>query len=291
MKPKSAFFLATIAVFLVTLACAIRQAPPVTDVIPLPEQTSTPTPEPQLTQTEAPTGPCMNVFYPFVPGYQWIYQTDDGNDATDDVTKVGLTVSSVEGVRAQIDMLDLATGVITHTTAECEEGAIKNYPLLTLGTLFGSVLTGEMNVEYVSGVFMPAESDLAAANWVTTWSGDYKANGTFAYTDEGETTTLTISDSPVHLEWSLVGPESVTVEAGNFKDAYKVTRKATIDVSLEVEEMNVQAKLIVNTDQWYAAGVGLLKSEVESASLGYMDSTFPVQAKNRVELMEFRRGE
>ena len=287
MKSRLAIIFPVVVILLITLACGVGSKTSSNSA----EPSNTATPRPTPTQTLAPSGPCVNVFYPFVPGYQWIYKSDDGDDATDDAYKVGLTVSNMEGTQAQIDALDLSTGIITHTTVECQDGAIKNYPLLTVGTLFGNVLIGEINVEYVSGVFMPAERDLAAANWITTWTGDYKANGTFTVTEDGEITTVALNDSPIQMEWSLVGQEPITVEAGTFADAYKVTRKATVDVNIEAEGVNIQAKLIVNTNQWYAAGIGLLKSEVDSASMGYMGFTFPAQIKSRVELVEFRAGQ
>jgi hypothetical protein len=296
MKPKSSLVFILIVIFVTTTSCGkapalapqpATQAPAGTTLPP----TVSPTPQPTPTFTPTPSGPCMNVFYPFVPGYQWIYQADDGNDNTDDLTKVGLTVSAVDGSQAKVDALDLSTGVITHTTADCKDGAIQNYPLLTVGTLFGEMLTGQLNITYVEGVFMPAERDLAAANWISAWTGDYRANGTFSATEEGETTTLTLADSPVHMEWSLVGKDPITIKAGTFSEAYKVTRMATVDASLQMEGSAIKGKLIVNTSQWYAAGVGLLKSVVNSTSIVYRGVTFPTGQKSRVELLEFRSGQ
>jgi hypothetical protein len=50
--------------------------------------------------------------------------------------------------------------------------------------------------------------------------------------------------------------------------ADKITRKATLDVSLKVEGMSVKAQLIINTFQWHAAGVGLLKNVVDPGRNG-----------------------
>jgi hypothetical protein len=69
--------------------------------------------------------------------------------------------------------------------------------------------------------------------------------------------------------------------------ADKITRKATLDVSLKVEGMSVKAQLIINTFQWHAAGVGQLKNVVDSAELDYMGITFPVEMAGRLELREF----
>jgi hypothetical protein len=247
--------------------------------------------DPTWTSAPAPAGPCANVFYPLVPGYQWIYKLDDGDDQMDDDTRLGLTVSSAEGSQAQVDMLDISTGLVTHTTADCRDGAIINYPALTLGTLFGDIVTGELAVTYVEGIFMPAEADFAAAGWDLDWTGDYIASGAVTVQDEGEAITSTLQESPVHLEWSMDGQETVTVEAGTFANAYKVTRKAIVDGTVQAEGMSVQGRLILTTEQWFAAGVGLLKSEVESASLSYMGISFPVQVNSRAELVEFRPGE
>ena len=303
MKSKIMLIFPVVIILIVTLGCGAggkvsgsATETPQTSVLtptifPTETQITAPTQTAEPTQTAAPTGPCVNVFYPFVPGYQWIYQADDGDDTTNDAAKIGLTVSGVDGSQAKIDALDLSTGIITHTTAECADGAIQNYPMLTLGTLFGDLLTGDLKITYESGVFMPAETDLAAANWVATWTGDYKANGTFSATEDDEITTLVLNDSPVHMEWSLTGHEPVAVAAGTYADAYKVTRKASAAVSLNTEGMNVKAKLIVNTNQWYAAGVGLLKNVVDSASVEYQGITFPIEMKSRLELVEFRQGQ
>jgi hypothetical protein len=300
MKPKPASVFSIVVILVTIVACGQKtvttpppaaQLPVETAPQPTVQPTIQPTVEPTPTLTPVPAGPCENVFYPFIPGYQWIYKMDDGDDQTDDGTKLGLTVSSVDGSQAKVDALDLSSGVVTHTLVDCEDGAIKNYPLLTVGTLFGSMLNGQMDVSYLSGVFMPAERDLAAANWVMNWTGSSKASGTFSLTDEGETTTLTLQDSPIQLDWSLVGQEPITVEAGTYPEAYKVTRKATANVSIEVQGMSLQGVLILNTSQWYAAKVGLLKNVVDSSSLAYLGSTFPLEFKTRMELVEFRPGQ
>jgi hypothetical protein len=284
VKPKLALVIPLIAVLVTGLACARQPSPGAGTQAPIQLI-------PTWTNTPIPAGPCANVFLPFVPGYQWIYRVDDGNDATDDASQFGLTVSSAEGSQAQVDMLEVSTGVITHTTVDCQDGAIRNYPALTLATLFGDIATGEAEVTYVDGIFMPAEADFVAAAWALDWTGDYTASGTLTVLEEGETTTGTLQESPVHVEWSLEGQEPVTVEAGSYPDAYKITRKAVVDATVLAQGMSVRATLTLNTVQWYAAGVGLLKSEVESASLSYMGISFPVQVKSRAELVEFRTGE
>jgi hypothetical protein len=295
MKPRIEKAL-IIILMMATSACgkATPQTPaPATQapLIPSASATLEPTIQPSATYTPEPAGPCVNIFYPFVPSQQWIYQVDDGDDTTNDLIKVGLTVSSVDGNQAKVDALDLSTGVITHTTAECNNGAILNYPLLTLGTLFGNMVSGQLDVTYIGGVFMPAESDLVAANWNSSWTGDYKAKGTFTATEEGETSTLILDDSPVHLEWSLVGKEPITVKAGTYAEAYKVTRKATVDGSLQMEGSSVKARLIISTDQWYSARVGLLKSVIASSSIVYGGTTFPADLKSRIEMIEFRKAQ
>jgi len=98
------------------------------------------------------SNPCANVFLPFNPGYQWVYQVEreEGEDA-----QIGLTVSKVEGSQATLDMLEISTGAIVQSRVECEDGAIKNYPTLSLGTLFGDNISGDVTITYVSASTSP----------------------------------------------------------------------------------------------------------------------------------------
>jgi len=302
MKSKSTILLVVGALLAVTLACGMQSAigtdqpsvqPPAQSSAQPPAQPSAQPPaQPSVQPT--PGGPCYNVLYPFVPGYQWIYALDAQNGGKP--SNLGLTVDKVENSRATINALDMSTGIITQTIADCENGAILNYPALTQQMLIGNAVASDFNLEYVSGVFAPAESAFTAANWLYGWVGDYIATGSIQVQDEGETMQIVLQDSPVHLAWQTAGSgdaafESVTVPAGTFDRALKIQRVVTMNVSMVVEGMAVNGTLTLHTTQWFEPFTGLLKSQVDSVDVTYRGMIFPIAVKGTVELVEFRPGQ
>ena len=105
--------------------------------------------------------------------------------------------------------------------------------------------------------------------------------------------TIIIKDSPVHLNWNTAENgtpvyETVTVPAGTFENALKVSREMNIDVSLETTLGNFIGTLKVKTIHWFLPYIGLLKTEIESGDLTYMGMSFPVPLSSKVELVEYR---
>jgi hypothetical protein len=288
-----------VILLVVTLACSTQKSQPVTGQPAigqpvLSQQTTAPSPagpSPTPTETPPPSGTCANPLYPLVPGYQWIYQVSGEQES--EPSKIGLTVEKIEENKATVNALDMATGVITQTIAECDGTAILNYPSMTLDMILSSYLEGEINTEYVSGVFSPSFEDFIANNWALTWDGDYIARGDIRVQDEENQMTVIIKDSPVHLNWNTAENgtpvyETVTVPAGTFENALKVNREMDIDVSLATTLGNFQGTLKIKTIHWFLPYTGLLKTEIESGDLTYMGITFPVTLSGQVELVEFK---
>jgi len=159
--------------------------------------------------------------------------------------------------------------------------------------ILSGYLEGEINTEYVSGLFSPPYDDFVANNWALSWDGDYITRGDIRVEDEENQMTVIIKDSPVHLSWNsgengIPVYETVTVPAGAFENALKVTRDMNLDVSLVTTLGNFQGTLKVKTSHWFLPDTGLLKMEIESGDLIYMGMTFPVTLSGKVELVEFR---
>ena len=292
MKSKIILIFPVIVLLLASLACgrgagtAVPVSQPTVQQSPIPSATPTITPTPNLVIT----GPCANVFYPFSEGRQWIYENTGDPATEEDDTRFGLTVASVTDTQATLNALDLGTGTTFQTTVDCDNSAIKNFPLMTVGSLFGNYLQGDVNVKYVSGVFMPTETEFTAANWNTQWSGQYVASGNIQLEFEGVQTPVKLNDSPIKMEWQNAGQESVTVPAGTFDNAYKVTRKVEVEASLDFNGLIGQGTLTVKTAHWFVPYLGLIKSEPVSAEILYTGVSFPVSVKGAVELVEFRPG-
>ncbi len=282
MKSKITFILAILALVTASLACGVEQAPDVTDVVPPPIPSATFTPD--------YSGPCANVLYPFVEGRQWVYQKlgleEDGSTPDPLTSKFGITVAEVNDSQAILNAVDLSTGATTQTTVDCQEGAITNFPLMTLGSLFGDYLGGDIEIVYVSGIFVPSEADLSASNWNMQWEGEYVAAGAVTLYAEGEETTVTLTDSPITMTWQNAGQETITVPAGTFENAYKVTRTTQIQATITAEGLTGQGTIFIETAHWFAPYVGLLKTEIVSAKLTTFGLTFPMEITGSVELFE-----
>jgi len=265
---------AIIAILLVTLACGN---------FPRLANGSQPTAIPSATQV--PPNPCANVLLPFEPGNGWIYRVE--REAEQD-KQIGLTVSLVEGSQATLDMLDTSSGVVVRTIVECDDGAIMNYPTLSLGMLFSDDMQGDLIITYLSGVYMPAEEQFLASNWDLAWDGEYRANGTLSMAYEGESMAITLDNSPLRMAWKVEGREPVNVPAGTFDQAYKLIHRTELDTMVDMAGFPIQATMIIETEEWYGAGLGLLKTRVAAASFSFAGITFPIDMKGEVELVEFR---
>ncbi|MBA4385362.1 MAG: hypothetical protein C0410_11550 [Anaerolinea sp.] len=292
-----------IAILLSGCAVPVAISPTPSPEVEEPLATTVNTPIIDLTATSSidvpSNNPCFNVFYPLAPGNQWIYKLnpDDANTSTpdpDDMNdQIGITVASVEGNQAKLDAMDMSSGIITQTVVECDNGAIKNFPLLTMSLIFGDQASGAAQVEYQQGIFAPAETELVEKNWVNSWSGDYILKGNFTAQDEEDQLTFTITDSPMHLKWETQGVrEAVEVPGGSFPNAIRVERETEMNISIQLatggDSFNFDGVLTFDNTLWYEPNVGLLKEEVHSANVTYRGMTFPVVVTGDLELLEFR---
>jgi hypothetical protein len=204
-----------------------------------------------------------------------------------DTSQVGLTVSTVENARATLDALDISSGVVTKTTADCDGTAILNFPLMTIKLIVGNYLNGELELEHVSGVFAPATDVLNVEDAGVTWKGDYIAHGNLSAQDSEDNLTVTISDSPVTVSWETLGREAVTVPAGTYVNALIVKRTMSLDVSVSAEGMTLQGKIEIVTMHWFEPGLGLLKTRLDTSDLVFLGSGYPLGLQGGVELVEF----
>lgn len=230
---------------------------------------------------------CNNLLFPLVTGQQWVYRIFSEGETS----QLGLTVSEVQNNQATVDALDINTGVITKTTAECDGTTILNFPLMTIKLIVGNYLDGEIELEHVSGVFAPANDQLNAENNVVTWEGDYIAHGNVTAQDSEDNLTITLSESPIKVAWETIGRETVTVPAGTYANALMVKRTMTLDVTVSAEGMTLEGKIEIETTHWFEAGVGLLKTRVEKSNLVFLGTGYPLGLQGSVELLEYHPAE
>ncbi len=275
---------------LVSLACSavtlpFNQSSAPDAASPAQGETPSETAPPQASPAAASNNPCNNVLYPLVPGQQMVYKID----AEGETSQLGLTVSSVDGSQATVDMLDMATGIVTQSTIDCEEGAIKQFPLVTMSTLFGDIMNGSLKMEYIAGLIAPSEATFVANNWDMGWESQYIMNGNITVEDEGDTLNILIDDSPVTMKWQTAGTgETVTVAAGTYTNVVKVTREMTMEVSIDAGGMAIKGVILISSTHWFEPYIGMVKMQIDSASMQYQGMTFPITMNENMELVEFR---
>jgi len=204
-------------------------------------------------------------------------------------SQIGITTASVDGSEATVDMLDVSTGFITQSTITCDAGAIKQYPLVTMDSLFGDMIEGTLNMDYVSGVIAPTEETLVSNDWDMAWVSEYIMNGEMIFSADGESTKIVINDSPVVMNWSVASTgQSITVPAGTFTNVVEVKREMSIEISMDVGVMLVDSTLSIESTHWFEPYLGMVKMTVDSTSVQYQGVTFPIAADETMELIEFR---
>ena len=272
-------------ILMITISCSLF-----TPAASQPEaDESSPESVPEATTGDHSDNPCNNIFYPLVPGRQLIYKIDNPESGED---QVGVTVASVNGSTATLDMLVLSSGIISQSTVECEDGAIKEYPLATMDTIFGDMVKGTLTNEYLSGVIAPAEETLIDNNWNMSWESKYTMNGEMTFSGEGETIRVLITDSPVVMNWQIDSTgETLTVPAGNYSNVVVVTREMTSSVSLDMDGMVVESTLVFQSTHWFEPYIGMLKMTMDSATVQIQGISFPIDLGESMELIEFRPAE
>ena len=234
--------------------------------------------------------PCNNIFYPLALGNEWIYQIQiQGEDGQPEISELGLTVSEVNESRSVLAKLDYDTGIVAKSTAECEDGSILNFPMMEMNLVFGEV-AGDMQLQYNSGVFMPSHTDFEAESWANTWETDFTASGVINGKYDNETVTIDLSESPVQMTWQVVEKDgTIQVPAGNFNDVVLIKRKLTFEVTslkatIEGQAIDISTTLVLNSNMWYLPYVGLLKQELDSATINLYGIDFPIEAIGKIEL-------
>ncbi len=239
----------------------------------------------ETSPSSSDSGACNNIFYPLVVGQQTIYKST----SPEGETKTGLTVSKVEGNFATVDMLNISTGIVSQSIAECEDGALKNFPAATMGSAFGDMLNGAMTMDYVSGYIAPSEATFIANNWDMSWESEYVMNGEITMDEEGESMTATIDNSPVLMKWKTISTgETVIVEAGTYTNVVKVSREMTMNITIDMDGTKLDSELVIQSTHWFEPYIGMVKMEITEVSISMEGITFPVPMNETMELIEFR---
>ena len=253
--------------------------------------------EPTQTMETSFDQPCKNVLYPLIRDNQWVYQLDYSGQSEDlNMSKFAISVSKTTDSMAEIGILDYDTGVVTKSEVLCSDGSIINFPFTELNMLLADV-EGNLNLEYVSGIFIPSKSDFDQQNWENSWRTEYSASGVIHAEMEGEKITAELNSSSVTMDWKVVSTgDSVNTIAGSFNDVVSIERSVSIDIEsmqaeIEGTSMNLSTTLKIDSILYFAPNIGLIKQDIENATVRFFGVDFPVGIGGSMELLSYHLAE
>ncbi len=216
------------------------------------------------------SGGCANAYFPVSSGNNWSYSSTGSvlgaytyTWTITDLSNTGFTTN---------DQSSLGTGTTAIIKWKCQDGKIAALDAgassLSLST---SKYTMTSNTITAEGYNIPSTFHTG-----DTWSETVTVNGTVV------TSTRSMDSQIVSkVDCSAVGTDSVTVPAGTFNNAAKVTCTNTVAVSVLLKGTPVPAEApkTVNINDWYAKGVGLVKSVKVNGATGGTETIVLTQYK------------
>jgi hypothetical protein len=242
-----------------------------------------------MTPTPVPDGPCDNPLVPLVIGNHWTYRA---------ITDNGEKIYNLKAVKRQDSgniLMLVEFGDEEQSVQEqvvCMDGAIENFPLFVMDMLFADKLNKLFNTYHDTGIYAPAHQTFVSNNWKLSWEAKYiTEDDAYIKNPLGGSDLVVLQSSPMDLFFETNGTrEPVTVPAGEFSQALKVSHTFNLTVTITLPTGGTGGLLTLYTMQWYEPYVGLVRAQLNSASLRIGTQEFNVPMQSTVELVEFTYG-
>jgi hypothetical protein len=220
-------------------------------------------------------------------GNQWKYRATTGSGESV-YTLAALERRENRTIVVLMDFKDLTRGQSVQEQVVCLDGAIDNFPLFVMDMLFADQLEKLLNTYHERGAYAPPYAFFTDKNWIADWEADYLTEDSAVIRNPAYNQSLIISSSsPIELIFQTDGTrEPLKVPAGDFPTALKVRHSFELNATIG----NSAGVLTVHTTQWYAPYVGLLRAQVDSATLETYGQSFDIALPSVVELVEFTAG-
>ena len=200
---------------------------------------------------------CDNPFYPVSEGRTWRYrmtsqgETSDFSFTSKDVTDDAFThVLSSEGVSTEIRWQCGPDGLFTTQVTSMFFMSIPNFNVETID---------------VDGVALPPASQWQIG---ASWKTQFNVRVTMTIGEE------TIEgEGVISINNTITAIEPVSVPAGSFDNAYRVDAQGEYAFNVMGFETIIQS----NSTNWYAEGVGMVKSMSSDAEMNYLMELIAVE--------------
>ena len=251
-----------------------------------------------ITQNTTKEYMCDNIFYPLGMDNQWTYKLDAqigdyiGHEKQDFTTEATLAVAEINETDILLNQLDNEKEIINQSHVQYDDQAIVMFPLIEMNMIIGD-MANSLDFEHVSGEFMPSEKDFTDNDWSLKWETEYEVSGILEANYEGKSFKAVFSESPVKMSWEVINTDnSLEVSAGSFDNLVKINREIKVDVtSLNAEikgkQVNVGTTLIIDSDLYYAAEIGLIKETINKASIKVFGIKLPIEVQGSIDLASY----
>jgi hypothetical protein len=231
---------------------------------------------------------CKNILYPARPGAQWTYYFNTPKRKGD----MTMRVLSVTGQQATVDATELGTSATLRTYVQCDQDIILNFPLLSGQKIIGSLVNGNVNVDYVGGVLAPNEAAFIASNWALAWIVQYRIYGDGTLQYNGKSFSFSIAPSTINMTCQTLGAgnasfENIAVPAGSF-NALKVICRGEGQANAVVNGTQVVGTITAQATQWFAPKIGLLRSQSDFTYLNVFGISIPLSSSDVSGYMELK---
>jgi hypothetical protein len=244
---------------------------------------------PTWTSTLAPSGQtCRNILYPMAVGQQWLYQSN----VLGRTDILNMSVVSVNNSQGNVALNNQTTGSVKQLLVQCDGDVIRSFPFTSVDAMFiGNLVNSNMTASYISGVMAPNETAFLNNNWAMGWSSQYLVSGHTTVNRNGRQIEVTMNNSPITLTCQTLAAgdaafETVTVAAGTFR-ALKIVCTEQGQVTANIDGINVSGLAEGRSNQWFAPNIGLVKMQVEFATVNIFGVSFSVLTDNGLELRSF----
>lgn len=274
---------------LVFTACnAVTPVPPTVT----PTLTLVPTATVAPTATPVPEGPCVSPFLPLITGNEWTYRVTSGSGESFYKLRT-LDRSDGRNIVIMIEFVDPKHEVTVVEPVVCIDGAVENFPLFVVSMHFTDYLEKDFNTYHDKGIYAPSYQTFVGNDWVMDWDLDYLTESSTQLKSPVDGQALSVMQSSyINLSFKMDGiREAVTVPAGSYPQALKVQYNFSFPVTLLLLTEFTGSPLTVNTTQWYEPYVGLVRAQVDAASLLLYGKEIDMPMVGTIELIEFKRGE
>ena len=194
-------------------------------------------------------GNCYNPYFPLRDDKTWTYKSVSGDTSTQytlsfkDITADAFTsITNFESLDSEVRWNCTADGMLSSQFASL---AFQNMPELKINTV------------EASGIFFPP-----AEQWQIgkTWQTNFKVSVNMVL--NGNTID---AQGAIQLDRVIGAQEDVSVAAGDYKGVYRVDTSGKMTVSF----MGAAFDIPFDIQEWYASGVGLVKSVSPAAEFPF----------------------